>query len=121
MARVATPRPGAPIEGAYEGVRLALLDALLDDPSHAARLQCLDAVKAGLPVRVDGRLLPENVRASAAYVAARHGVGRYGNRFVRPSVMATVYPDGRITYDAETAADWVAEFMPDELVDWRDL
>jgi hypothetical protein len=74
----------------------------------------LEAMRRGEPVDVPGYLLPRSVREGAAYQGASRGVGRYGNPIVR-GLTVTVWPDGRITYRAETARDWMQVEMPAEL------
>lgn len=121
MARVAVSRTVVPVEGVYEAVRVKVAEGLRVNPDHVGRRRCLEAMSAGEPVRVIDSLLPDDVKSSAAYAAAKRGVGRSGNQFVRTAVIAIVYPDGRVSYDAQSAADWMAECMPEDLIDWRYL
>jgi hypothetical protein len=81
------------------------------DPNHAR----LEAMRCREPVDVPGYMLPKSVRDGVAYRSASRGVGRYGNPIVR-SLTVTVRPDGRITYDAETAQEWLEQEMPGETV-----
>jgi hypothetical protein len=111
MAYIAKPRDT--YSGVYEYLRERVDQT--SDPSRCGR-----AFEAGEPVRVLGFMLPSELKGSDAYRRASHGVGRNGNP-IRRSVVATVYPDSRVVYEAETAADWMAWFLPEDVCDWRDL
>lgn len=109
MAYIAKPA------GTYIGV----YEYLREQVSRSADPRLMAAVRAGEPVRVPGYVLPAAVRQSAAYQQATRGVGQWGHP-IRRAVMATVHVDGRIVYEAETAADWMSQHLPEDLADWRD-